>query len=130
MPCGLSLMILGCLERSKKKATKAGSLTRADSVGQCFQWAQTLPLRKKFSGFPPFGLVATLIYVPVWLAMRLISRPGCSQLLRREAIYVRVSQTRALEANEPWNERLIVRVASGDPVAAPRLYVHEGLVSW
>src|SRR6266478_6525644 len=79
MPRGLSLMILGCLERSKKKANQGGSLTGADSVGQYFQWTQTLPLRKKFSGFPSFGLVATLIYVPVWLAMRLISRRGCSQ---------------------------------------------------
>jgi hypothetical protein len=56
---GASLVVLGLIAFSVEFYPRDTRISDSETVGQCFQWAQKLPLRKEFSSPPAFALLAT-----------------------------------------------------------------------
>jgi len=52
---GISLLVLFSITQFSGRWTLAPNFALSGSVGQHFQWAQTLPLKKVFSGIRSFG---------------------------------------------------------------------------
>jgi len=68
---GISLVALSGVTHFSTRSAHAASAELAGRGRQNFHWAQMLPLKKGFSGPPPFGLVAVVLYcavvTPIWL---------------------------------------------------------------
>jgi biopolymer transport protein ExbD len=130
VPCGTSLMVLGCLAAFRREKAAASELTGEMSVGQNFQWAQRLPLRKPFAGLPSFGLVAALVYIVFWLPMRLIDAMFFEARAAR-GIYVRSAQAVPAEKQSVAQpDPVVVRIEAGVFGSAPRLYLNGASVTW
>ena len=128
--CGASLVVLGCIARFRKERDAASELTGEASVGQNFQWAQRLPLRKPFAGLPSFGLLAALVYIMFWLPMRLIDAMFFEARAAR-GIYVRSAQAVPVEKKSVAQpDPVVVRIEAGLFGSAPRLYLNGASVTW
>jgi biopolymer transport protein ExbD len=130
VPCGLSLVVLGCIARFRKERDVASELTGEASVGQNFFWARRLPLRKPFTGLPPFGLVAALVYIMFWLPTRLIDAMLFDAFHSR-GIYVWSAQAVPVARKSVAQpDPVVVRIEAGVFGSAPRLYLNGVSVTW
>ena len=130
VPCGLSLVVLGCIARFRKERDAASEITGEASVGQNFFWARRLPLRKPFVGLPSFGLVAALVYIMFWLPMRLIDAMLFDAFHSR-GIYVRSAQGVPVEKKPVAQpDPVVVRIEAGPFGSPPRLYLNGVSVTW
>ncbi len=130
VPCGLSVVVLGCIVRFRREREVGSEFTGERTVGQNFLWAQRLPLRKPFAGLPSFGLVAALVYIVFWLPMRLIDAMFF-QIRASRGIYVRSAPSLSIE-NKPvvQPDPLVVRIEASALGSAPKLYLNDVLVTW
>ncbi len=130
VPCGLSLVVLGCIARFRKERDVASELTGEASVGQNFRWAQRLPLKKPFWTLPSFGLLAGLVFIVVVLSDRLI-KTAAYESFHSRGIYVRPSQTVSIEKKSVTQiESLVVHIEAGPPGAGSKLYLNGTLLAW
>lgn len=130
IPCGASLMVLGCVGSLRKERDVGSELTQCPSIGQNFQWAQRLPLRKPFVGLPSFGLLGAVVCILVWLAMRLADATWYDSHHSR-GFYVRPEQTLMTENKSTTQpEPLVVRIEATTPGKAPLLYLNGVALPW
>jgi biopolymer transport protein ExbD len=130
VPCGTSLMVLGLVARFRKEDDPACGLIGEPTVGLRFYWAQTLPLKKPFSGLPPFGLTAGLVFALVFLTWQLIDAVAYDSHHSR-GFYVRAAQNLMNENKSTTQpEPLQVRIEAVAPGKEPRVYLNGTPLPW
>jgi biopolymer transport protein ExbD len=103
-------------------------IKQAKSVDQSpthhVRWAQQLPLPKKFSGLPSFGLTATLtiliVAAPYWVLYFWL-------IPESHGIKVYLAKT---PPALPWISPLVVRIKFVRQGASPDLYLNSNRISW
>ncbi len=102
-------------------------VTDAVTVGQHFQWAQRLPLRRPFSGLPAFGLFAGPFFAFVVFVVIMNNGLG----YHSKGLWVHLLKPgETPKKSDPWTEPLIVRLEDGGPGHEPKLLVNAKQVSW
>jgi biopolymer transport protein ExbD len=100
----------------------------ADSapVGQNFQWAQRLPLRRPISGMPGFGLVGGIIFATFAMVMMLLTIP-----MTPKGLWVHLLKPGAVPAkSDNWTDPLVVRVKYRGPGKEAAVVVNSREVAW
>ena len=122
---GAIFLVLGCIALSEVHRLRTLHLTDSETVGQHFQWAQKLPLRKQFSAPPAFALIAgTSLFVLIVVFMTI------SPLTPR-GLYVYLLKPGPLVAkNDVSVEPIVVQVVDAGRGVAPNLYVNSKPTSW
>lgn len=107
---------------------KIAKVTDSAAVGQDFQWARRLPLRRPISGLPAFGLFGGMVFALLALLMMLLTM-GFQRT--STGLWVRLLQRGQVPAkSDAWTEPLIVKVKDAGPNQAPRLFVNSKEVAW
>jgi biopolymer transport protein ExbD len=101
-------------------------ITDGIEVSQNFQWAQKLPLRRRFSSMPQWGLLAAFIFAFTEMAMTWPTIPPTPKGLRVHLL----KPGEAPAKSDAWTEALIVRVEDKGPGKLPVLYVGSTRVDW
>jgi hypothetical protein len=94
---GISLVIMGAIDHEIQVHTQCVQISDSARVGQNFEWAQKLPLRKKFSSPPAFALLAAPGLVILIIIFMVILEPYPSK-----GLYVRLLKPgQESPANDP-----------------------------
>jgi hypothetical protein len=118
LPAAISYNVLRiCLE----KFEHSGSSTLLTATPCSYGFAQTLPLRRRFSGPPAFALIAAPILALLILMVALMLRPRTSTGLPVHLLRIGVS--------DHYSEPIIVRVVGGN-ASFPVLYVNSKETEW
>jgi biopolymer transport protein ExbD len=107
---------------------KIARVTDSAAVGQDFQWARRLPLRRPISGLPAFGLFGGMVFALLALLMMLLTA-GFEYIPRGFWVHV-LKSGQAPAKSDAWTEPLIVRVKDAGPDQAPKLFVNSKEVPW
>ncbi|PYV63825.1 MAG: hypothetical protein DMG95_05790, partial [Acidobacteria bacterium] len=70
---GASLVVMGLISVSDEAYQQNARISDSVSIGQCFQWAQTFPLKRKFLPPPAFALLAApglVILINVFMVLQ------------------------------------------------------------
>ena len=103
-------------------------VTSAPSVGQHFQWAQKLPLRRPIEGIPAFGLLAGVMFAIFAILMMTVT---AAFSYRSRGLSVHLLKPGAVTAKpDAWTEPLIVLVRDVGPSQKPKLYLNSREVAW
>ena len=103
-------------------------VTDSAVVGQDFQRARTLPLRRPISGLPAFGLFGGMVFALLALLMMLLTA-GFQYIPRGFWVHV-LKSGQAPAKGDAWTEPLIVRVKDAGPYQIPKLFVNAKEVAW
>ena len=123
---GVSLLGLAWRGRFGKEAAQTASVTGAASVGQNFQWAQRLPLRRPITGLPGFGLAGGIVFAIAAMVMMMLTAP-----LTPKGLWVHLLKPGAVpEKSDAWTEPVIVWVKDAGPGREPNLLVNSRQVAW
>jgi biopolymer transport protein ExbD len=125
---GISLVILGWRGRVFRELEPSAIITNAPTVGQNFQWAQKLPLRRPIVGMPAFGLLAGMVFAILAILMMMLTGA-----FRRTPIglWVHVLNPGAVLAKpDAWTEPVIVLVTDAGPGQETGLSVNSKVVAW
>jgi biopolymer transport protein ExbD len=122
---GASLLALGCIAYFGERRPRTTRITDSESIGQHFQWAQKLPLRKQFLTLPAFALIAgTSLFVPVIVFSLLSPLPA-------RGLFVALMKSLPLAANNDLlTEPIVVHVVDAGPGVASSVYVNSKATSW
>ena len=122
---GASLLSLGCIAFLGERHPQNTRITDSESIGQCFQWAQKLTLRKQFSSLPAFALIAgTMLFVPVVVFFLLSPVPA-------RGLFVDLLKSLPLAANNDLlTEPIVVHVVDAGPGVEPNVFVNSKATSW
>jgi biopolymer transport protein ExbD len=122
---GASLAMIGIFTRSVELRSRAVRISDSASIGQFFEWAQKLPLRKKFSPVPTFALLATPGLV-ILIIVFMVLQPSPSK-----GIYVHLLKTGPLTGTDnSLVEPVVVQIADLGPNIAPSVHVNSKTSSW
>ena len=125
---GASLLLLGVIACSTESHLSSVRISNSESVGQHFQWAQKLPLRRPIVGVPPFGLLAGTVFAILAFLMMMLT--GAFQY-QSKGLWVRLLKPGAAPAKpDAWTEPVIVLVKDAGPAQEPGLYVNSRVVAW
>ena len=125
---GISLVVLDWRGGVFKEPEQSAIVTNAPSVGQNFQWAQKLPLRRPIVGMPAFGLLAGMVFAI--LAMLMMMLTGAFRYTPR-GLWVHLLKTGAVPVKpDAWTEPVIVVVTDAGPGQEPALSVNSRVVAW
>lgn len=106
--------------------TKEIGIANSQTIGQNYQWARRLPLRRKISGLPSFGLVAAIFFSLVGLVVMFFTIPAIPK-----GVWVRVLQPGAAPPEpDRWSEPLIVRVRFVGYGVRGEVFVNAKKVEW
>ena len=123
---GLSLVGLGFLTFSAPSTPHNTRVTDSPSIGQSFQWAQKLPLKREFSSPPAFALLAAPCLIFVIFIMMILVAP-----YPQKGIYVHLLKPgHTAEDNDPLIEPIVVRIVEPDPGIPPRLTITSQATTW
>jgi biopolymer transport protein ExbD len=110
---------------SREEIAKA---TDSAAVGQDFQWARILLLRRPISGLPAFGLFGGMVFALLALLMMLLT---AGFEYKPTGFWVHVLKSgQAPAKSDAWTEPLIVRVKDAGPYQIPKLFVNSKEVEW
>jgi biopolymer transport protein ExbD len=119
---GMSLLVIFGHRQLRGRSARPASFALSESTGQHFHFAQKFQLTKKFSGLPPFGLVAAIICFVGVFPLYVLESPRPPLGLK-----VRVLKPAVLSAKvKPLTEPVVVRLRVGLP---RKLYLNSRLVS-
>jgi biopolymer transport protein ExbD len=125
---GLALLVFLPAVRAAGSREKIATVTDSVAIGQDFQWARRLPLRRAISGLPAFGLFGGMVFALLALLMMLLTagfQPTATGL------WIRALQSGQVPAkSDAWTEPLIVRVKDAGPYQIPKLFVNSKEVAW
>ena len=96
--------------------------------GPDFRWARKLPLRRRISGLPAFGLFGGMVFGLFAVLMMLLTM-GFQRTSTGVWIYA-LRRGQAPEKSDAWTEPLIVRVKDNGPYQTPKLFVNSKEVAW
>lgn len=123
---GTSLVILGLVGTSASTPLAGTRITDLQSVGQNFQWAQKLPLRKKFSLPPAFALLVTPSAFVLMAFYMIFLAPIPSR-----GLYVDLVKPGSPAApNDPFNQPVLVQLVDAGPGKAAKLFVNSKPTTW
>jgi hypothetical protein len=125
---GISLVILAWRGRVFRQLEEAATVTDSPTVGQNFQWAQTLPLRRPIVGIPAFGLLAGMVFAILAIVMMVLTGG-----LKRtpQGLWIHLLKPGALPAKpDAWTAPVVVLVKDGGLGQEPILYVNSKRVAW
>jgi biopolymer transport protein ExbD len=98
------------------------------AVGQDFQWARRLPLRRPISGLPAFGLFGGMVFGILAILMMLLTA-GFNRT--STGLWIHPLKPAAVpEKPDAWTEPLIVKVKDAVPNQTPKLFVNSKEVAW
>lgn len=122
---GATLLTLAYLQYFEQRRPRTTRITDSGSIGERFQWAQKLPLRKQFLTPPAFALIAsTTLFVPVIVLSLLSPLPA-------QGLFAHLMKSLPLAANNDlWIEPIVVHVADAGPGMQPHVFVNSKLTSW
>jgi biopolymer transport protein ExbD len=103
-------------------------VTDSVTVGQDFQWAPRLPLRRPISGLPAFGLFGGMVFALLALLMMLLTA-GFEYIPVGFWVHV-LKPGQEPAKSDAWTEPLIVRVKDAGPYQIPKLFVNAKEVAW
>jgi len=125
---GISLVILGWRGDVFSEPEQSAIITNAPTVGQNFQWAQKLPLRRPIVGMPAFGLLAGMVFAI--LAMLMMMLTGAFRYTPR-GLWVHLLKPGAVPMKpDAWTEPVIVLVTDAGPGQEPGLSINSRVVAW
>jgi hypothetical protein len=124
VPLGVSLVILAFI--SAKSSNWNVHISDSQSIAQCLQWAQKLPLKQPFESPPAFALLAAPILVILIILFMVLLQPYPSKSLY---VHLLTPSHPAGEVN-PLAEPVIACVADAGPAVTPRVYVNSTASSW
>ena len=125
---GISLVILGWRGGVFCELKQTAIITNAPIVGQNFQWAQKLPLRRPIGGIPAFGLLAGIVFAIFAILMMMLT--GAFQY-HSKGLWVHLLKSGAMPVKpDAWTEPVIVLVKDAGPGQEPRLYLNSKVVAW
>jgi biopolymer transport protein ExbD len=125
---GIGLVIVGWRGGVFTDLEPSAVVTNAPSVGQNFQWAQKLPLRRPIVGMPAFGLLAGMVFAI--LAMLMMMLTGAFQY-QSKGLWVHLLRPGAIPAKpDAWTEPVIVAVTDAGPSKEPGLSINSSVVAW
>jgi biopolymer transport protein ExbD len=103
------------------------SIAGAKGIGWSGRFAETLPLRPRFTGFRSFGLVGGLTWGFLAVAMIVVTR----EERRTIGLWVHVLKPGVVpEKTDSWTEPLIVRIKDAGPGREPIVYVGSTPTTW
>jgi biopolymer transport protein ExbD len=118
---GMSLLALLGHRQLRGRSARAASFALSESPGQYFHFAQKFQLTKKFSGLPPFGLVAAIICFVGVFPLYVLKSPRPPLGLKVRVLKPAVLSMKIKSLTEP----VVVRLKSGAP---RKLYLNSRLV--
>lgn len=125
---GISLVILGWRGIVFSELEQSAIITNVSTIGQDFQWAQKLPLRRPMVGIPAFGLLAGMVFAILAILMMMLTaafRP--TQI----GLWVHLLKPGAVPAKpDAWTEPLIVLITDAGPGQEPGLFINSKVVAW
>jgi len=125
---GSALLVFLPAVRAAGSREKIAAVTDSTVVGQDFQWARRLPLRRPISGLPAFGLFGGMVFALLALLMMLLTA-GFEYIPM--GFWVQVLKSgQAPAKSDAWTEPLIVRVKEAGPYQIPKLFVNSKEVAW
>ncbi|MGC1647549.1 MAG: biopolymer transporter ExbD [Candidatus Sulfotelmatobacter sp.] len=125
---GVSLVVLDWRGGVFREPEQSAIVTNAPNVGQNFQWAQKLPLRRPIVGIPAFGLLAGMVFAI--LAMLMMMLTGAFRYTPR-GLWVHLLKPGAVTVKpDAWTEPVIVVVTDAGPGQEPGLFVNSKVVAW
>lgn len=122
---GASLVLLGAIARSTESHLSSIRISNSDSVGQNFQWAQRLPLRRQFSSLPAFALLAAPVLVILIIIFMVLLQPYPAR-----GLYVKVLKPGTLAATDPLSDPVVVQILDARLGVTPELYINSKPTSW
>jgi len=125
---GASLTVLSIVGKRREKVIAAAGLSLSPAVGQNFQWAQRMPLRRPFAGFPTFGIFVGVLFGVLALLMMLITF-GFRITARGLPVHL-LQPGQAPQKNDTWNEPLVVLVRDAGLGQEPTLVLNGKPVNW
>lgn len=107
-------------------AMKSQSGPDSESIGQCFQWAQKLPLKRKVCLPPAFALLAApCLLLLIFVCMILL------QPYPHKGLFVELMNPGLLPAaSDPVSQPVIVQVLDNGTGEQPGVYVNSKVASW
>jgi biopolymer transport protein ExbD len=125
---GISLVILGWRAGVFRELGRSAIVTKPPTVGQNFQWAQKLPLRRPIVGIPAFGLLAGMVFAILAILMMMLT--GAFQRTPI-GLWVHVLKPGAVAAKpDAWTEPVIVLVTDAGPGQEQGLSINSKVVAW
>jgi biopolymer transport protein ExbD len=125
---GISLVILGRRDGVSRELEQSAIVTNAPTVGQNFQWAQKLPLRRPIAGLPAFGLLAGMVFAILAILMMMLTATFQRMPI---GLWVHALKPGALPAKpDAWTEPMIVLVTDAGPGKEPVLSINSKAVAW
>lgn len=123
------LTFLPAVQRVYSRESAIIPVTGSAVSGGGILWPRTLPLRRKFSGLPPFGLYAALLYGT--FAVLIILLTAVMQPPPPMGWWVRVLKPGESPAKpDRWNEPLMVSVRFTGNDREPDLFLNDKAVAW
>jgi biopolymer transport protein ExbD len=122
---GLSLVILDWRGGVFRELEESAVVTNSPTVGQNFQWAQRLPLRRQFSSPPAFALLAAPVLVVLIIIFMVLLQPYPAR-----GLYVKVLKPGPLAATDPLSNPVVVQILDAGLGVTPELYVNSKPTPW
>jgi biopolymer transport protein ExbD len=123
---GTSLLVLFCVACFVRPPVQKASITDCETVGQSFQWAQKLPLKRAISGLPTFGLIGGMTLALLAIMMFMMVMPSIPVGLEVHLLKPGAGPSKS----DAWTEPLVIWVADAGPSKPPNLYLNSKLVPW
>lgn len=127
---GVSLVLFFSITRFNRKSLSLPRLGQEEKAGQYFQWAQRLPLRKRFAAPPSFGLLATICFFLVLIPMWVLQAGRLSFGLNVHLLKPGVTPASYDFGSGPVILQLKCDRKAGCVGAPPRLYFSSKPVAW
>jgi len=122
---GASLVLLGVTARSTESHLSSIRISNSESVGQNFQWAQRLPLRRQFSSPPAFALWAAPVLVILIIIFMVVLQPYPAR-----GLYVKVLKPGPSATTDPLSDPVVVQILDAGLGVKPEFYINSKPTSW
>ena len=122
---GASLVLLVVIACSTESHLSSIRISNSESVGQNFQWAQRLPLRRQFSSPPAFALLAAPVLVILIIIFMVVLQPYPAR-----GLHVKVLKPGPLAATDPLIDPVVVQILDAGLGVTPEIYINSKPTSW
>jgi biopolymer transport protein ExbD len=123
---GVGLILLCILKSTYENYVYVLRLTDSATFGQYFPYAQTLPLREKFYGFPAFSMVGAIVLFTGWAVLAVIETPVTPKGIRVSLL----KPGRDPIWTDEWTAPIILRIVDVGSGKEPELEINSKRLNW